>query len=115
VFGTPGILPGALGVRLNWTVAALLLLALVLANVPFLTERLFLVWRFASGGKGVRWRLLELIVLYFVLGAVAYAMEARLGPVHRQSWEFYAVTACLFLFFAYPGFVYRYLWRRRGP
>jgi len=24
------------------------------------------------------------------------------------------VTVCLFLVFAYPGFVYRFLWRRPG-
>jgi len=28
------------------------------------------------------------------------------------SWTVAALIACLFLVFAYPGFVYRYLWRR---
>jgi Na+(H+)/acetate symporter ActP len=97
---------------LNWTVAGLVLLALVLANLPFLTERILFVWEPRNGRKSVPWRLLELVLLYFVTGAIAYAMEARLGPVHRQSWEFYVITASLFLVFAYPGFVYRYLWRR---
>ena len=41
--------------------------------------------------------------------------ESRAGPVYRQRWEFYAVTVCLFLVFAYPGFIYRYLWRRPAP
>jgi hypothetical protein len=94
---------------LSWTVAALLLLAVVLANL------LFLVWPLPSGDKGVLWRLAELTVYYFVTGAVAYLMESRLGPVHTQRWEFYATTVCLFLVFAYPGFLFRYLWRRRGP
>jgi hypothetical protein len=97
---------------LNWTVAALLLLAMLFANLPFLSERLFLVWLPPSGQKSAWLRIAELITLYFVTGAVAYLMESRVGPVHAQRWEFYAVTACLFLVFAYPGFLYRYLWRR---
>ena len=100
---------------MNWTVAALLLLAVVLANLPFLSERLFLVWQFKHGEKKVRWRIAELVTYYAVTGAIAFWMESRLGPVYRQRWEFYAVTVCLFIVFAYPGFVYRYLWRRRGP
>jgi hypothetical protein len=99
----------------SWTVAALLTLAVVLANLPFLSERLFLVWSFKSGEKPVRWRLVELVAGYALTAAIAWWMESRLGPVYRQRWEFYAVTVCLFLVFAYPGFVYRYLWRRRGP
>lgn len=97
---------------MTWTVAALLLLAAVLANLPFLTERLLLVWLPRSGRKSMWLRVLELVIYYSVTGAVAYAMESRLGPVHAQRWEFYAVTVCLFLVFAYPGFLYRYLWRR---
>ena len=100
---------------MNWTVAALLLLAAVLANLPFATERIFLVWSPASGVKPIGWRLVELVVYYFVTGAVAWLMESRVGPAHAQRWEFYATTACLFLVFAYPGYVVRYLWRRRGP
>lgn len=99
---------------MNWTVAALVLLAVVLANLPFLSERLLLAWTFKSGRKTVAWRIIELVGCYFLTGGVAYWMEARLGPVYRQTWEFYAITASLFIVFAYPGFVYRYLWRRRG-
>ena len=100
---------------MNWTVAALLLLAVLLANLPFLSERLFLVWPLRDGVKSAPFRILELLSYYALTGAVAFWMESRLGPVYRQRWEFWAVTACLFLVFAYPGFVYRYLWRRTGP
>ena len=41
-------------------------------------------------------------------------LEGKLGDIHKQNWEFYAINASLFVVFAYPGFVYRYLWRRRG-
>lgn len=99
---------------MSWTVAALIALAVVLANLPFLSERLFLVGVSRGGRKSVVWRLVELASYYALTAAVAFWMESRLGPVYRQRWEFYAITVCLFLVFAYPGFVYRYLWRRRG-
>jgi uncharacterized membrane protein len=97
---------------MSQAVVILLVLALVAANLPFLVERVFFVWRPRSGGKGLVWRLIELVVLYFVIGGLAYFVEGRFGPVQPQNWEFYAVTACLFLVFAFPGFVYRYLWRK---
>ena len=99
---------------MSGTVAALLLLAAVLANLPFLTERVFLVLPPRTGQKSAWLRLLELAAYYGVTAGVAWLMESRVGPVHGQRWEFYATTVCLFLVFAYPGFVYRYLWRR-GP
>lgn len=99
---------------MNWSIAALLLLSAVLANLPFFTERLFFVWAFKSGSKSLAWRLCEIVVLYFIAGCAAWLMESKVGPVHGQSWEFYAITACMFLVFAYPGFVYRYFWRKPG-
>ena len=36
----------------------------------------------------------------------------RAGQIAAQGWEFYAITAALFLTFAFPGFVWRYLLRR---
>ena len=91
----------------------LLLLALLAANLPWFSERLFYVIPLKTQPKSVAWCLLELIVLYFVMGAIAfYAERATMGQAVPQKWEFYAVTACLFLVFAFPGFVYRYFWRR---
>lgn len=91
----------------------LLAIALIAANLPFFAERLFFVKQLESG-KHVGWRLLEMTVLYFVIGGLAWLLERKTGDVHSQNWEFYAITASLFLVFAFPGFVYRYLWRRRG-
>jgi uncharacterized protein YjeT (DUF2065 family) len=58
-------------------------------------------------------RLIELLVFYFAVGGLALVLEGRVGQVAPQGWEFYAVTAALFLTLAFPGFVYRYLLRRR--
>ena len=92
----------------NESVVAVVLLALFAANWPFITQRLFGVLRLASG-KSLFVRLLELIVLYFVIGGVGLMMEQRLGQIAPQKWEFYAITATAFLTFAFPGFVWRYL------
>ena len=60
-------------------------------------------------------RLAELVLLYFLVGLLALALERRLGQIYPQGWEFYAITATLFVTLAFPGFVWRYLTKRRGP
>lgn len=102
-----------------WLVVAISLAA---ANLPFLTERVFgfipLKPRASGDGslrtKSFPLRLLELIVLYFVVGFLARMLESRIGGVFAQNWEFYAITGCLFLVLAFPGFVLRYLRKRRA-
>lgn len=89
-------------------------LAFAAANLPFMLERRLFVLPAREDRKGLAWRLLELVLMYFIVGGIAWLVEKNLGPVHPQHWEFYATTACLFLVFAYPGFVYRFLWRRKG-
>jgi len=90
-----------------------ILLALCAANLPFLNERVLGVLPLKRAEKPVWARLLELLVLYFVVGAIAWMLEARLGNAFSQGWEFYAITGCLFLVLAYPGYVLRYLRKRR--
>ena len=120
----------------GWLVLAV---AAAAANLPFANERLFgfLPLPQGRGGKSptadssssassssaspaapARTKsffahLLELLVLYFIVGALAYALEAGIGNVFAQGWEFYAITGCLFLVLAFPGFVLRYLRKRR--
>ena len=94
------------------------LLALTCANLPFATSRLFGLLRppigVVRGRKSAWWHLAELIVLYFVVGALGTALEARAGNVFEQGWQFYAVTFCLFLVLAFPGFTFRFLTRHRA-
>ncbi|MBP7566200.1 MAG: DUF2818 family protein [Burkholderiaceae bacterium] len=90
-----------------------LVLALVSANLPFLNQRLFGVLALPSGRKLLAVRLAELVVLYFVVGAIGLLLEKRLGRIAPQTWEFYAVTAALFVTLAFPGFVWRYLLKHR--
>jgi hypothetical protein len=89
------------------------LLALFGANLPFFNERLFALVPLPMPVKPVWVRLLELLVCYFVVGLIARVLEAKIGSVFPQGWEFFAITTCLFLVFSYPGFVLRYLRKRR--
>ncbi|WP_249383823.1 DUF2818 family protein [Chitinivorax sp. B] len=93
--------------------STILLAALMVANLPFISNRLFFVFQ-CNGKKGLQWRLLELLILYFLLGAVSILIERQFGPVQAQKWQFYASTAAVFIVMAAPGFIFRYLWRKPG-
>jgi formate hydrogenlyase subunit 3/multisubunit Na+/H+ antiporter MnhD subunit len=104
-----------------WIVLAV---AFAAANLPFASERVFgfIPWPAGQGAspagqarnKPFVARLLELLVLYFLVGAFAWLLESRIGNVFAQRWEFYTVTGCMFLVLAFPGFVFRYLRKRRS-
>ena len=87
-------------------------LALAGANLPFLTQRLFGLVPLRAP-KSLAIRLGELVVLYFLVGAVGLLLEQRAGQIAPQGWEFYAITGALFLTLAFPGFVWRYLVKHR--
>ncbi|AFJ02349.1 hypothetical protein Q7C_1196 [Methylophaga frappieri] len=89
----------------------LVLTYLVLANLPWVNERLFLMVKFASGKKSAWWRLLETLVYYFValLAGVGYEMQYA-GNVYQQDWEFFVTTLSLFLTFSVMGVIYRHQW-----
>ncbi|WP_093389576.1 DUF2818 family protein [Rugamonas rubra] len=104
----------------SWLVIAL---AMAAANLPFVNDRLFamLPFKSAAGDRRVAGRrkplfvrLLEMFVLYLVVGAAGFALEARIGNAFPQTWEFYAITGCLFIVLAFPGFVVRYLRKHHG-
>ncbi|WP_353246295.1 DUF2818 family protein [Limnohabitans sp.] len=93
-------------------ITALILLALVAANVPFINQRVLLLGP-QRLSKPLVWRLAELVLLYFVVGGVGLALENHAGQIAPQGWEFYAVTGTMFVTLAFPGFVYRYLMHRK--
>lgn len=90
-----------------WLVLAVALLG---ANLPFLNNRWLALWP-KTQPKHFGHHVLELVVLYFVVGAVGLGLEQYGGQLYPQGWEFYATTACLFLTLAFPGFVWRYLYK----
>jgi len=99
---------------MNQTLSVWLLVALGLlaANLPFLNNRLLAVFPLASP-KLLAVRMAEMVFWYFVVGGIGLLLEQRAGQIAPQGWEFYAITATLFITFAFPGFVYRYLFKHR--
>ncbi len=95
---------------------AYLVLAALAANLPFISERRLLVLPLPLGAtrKAFIWRLIELFLLYVLLGLVGRWLESRISPLHSQEWPFYATTFALFIIAGYPGFVIRYFWRKPG-
>jgi hypothetical protein len=89
------------------TVYLVIGLAFVAANLPFLIS--------ALGKRPLRlaWQLVLLVTAYFCVGAIGFAIESSLGKTTGQGWEFYAITFALFVTFAFPSFVYRYLLRHK--
>ena len=88
------------------------LVSLLAANLPFMSARFMAVYRLKEP-KSLSLRLLELVLWYFIAGAVGLGLEQRGGQIAPQGWEFYAITGTLFVTFAFPGFVYRYLFKLR--
>ena len=95
----------------SWSAWLVIVFALGLANLPFVSEQLFCCYSL-SGGKTLAIRCLELVVGYGAAGLLGMGLEIREGQSSPQGWEFYVITWCLFLTLAFPGFVYRYLSRR---
>lgn len=88
-----------------------IVLALLAANLPFFSQRLFGLAAL-SAPKSLAVRLGELVVMYFLAGGVGLLLEHRAGQIAPQGWEFYAITGSLFVTLAFPGFVWRYLVKR---
>jgi len=89
------------------------LLALLVANLPFISNRLFGVLALKTP-KNLAVRLGEMVLWYLLVGALGLYLEQRTGQIAPQGWEFYAITGTLFLTFAFPGFTYRYLFKHRS-
>ncbi len=102
---------------LSQSVAVWILIALAVAaaNLPFISERFFALvpiksWVTKPGTVVVG----ELVLLYALIGLIGYAFEAALMNPFPRGWEFYAITVCIFLVLGFPGFVYRYLLKKKG-
>jgi len=90
-----------------WLVVVVAFLA---ANLPFLNDRLVGIFPLQRR-KPLALRLAELVLMYLVVGGIGLLLEHRAGQIAPQGWEFYAITGALFITFAFPGFIWRYLWK----
>lgn len=89
----------------------ILVTAFILANLPWISERFFILFTPPFGGtKRVWMRLLEWLVFAAVTVLFAWGLEQKtMGAVHSQEWEFYAIFISLFVVFAFPAFLFRHL------
>lgn len=90
-----------------------IVLALLAANLPFVSQRLLGVLTLKQP-KILAVRLAELVVLYLLVGSVGLVLENKAGQIAPQGWEFYAITATLFVTLSFPGFVFCYLFKRHA-
>jgi hypothetical protein len=96
----------------TFSIWLVIVLAFLAANLPFATDRLLGVLALRTP-KPLPLRLAEMVLLYGVAGALGLLLERRAGQIAPQGWEFYAVTGAMFITFAFPGFIWRYLWKKR--
>ena len=88
-------------------IVVLLVLSFIVANMPWLSDKVFLFKSVTK--KSAWWRWLESFVGYLLLIALGLAAEYKsMGTLSTQDWEFYVVTLCLFVVLALPGFIYCY-------
>lgn len=89
-----------------------ILVALVAANLAFVSSKFLFIKPLEQ--KHVGWCLLEMLIWYVVIGLIGYSLETLMGNVFPKRWEFFAVTVCLFLVAAFPGFTWRFLVKHRN-
>jgi len=86
-----------------------IVISFIAANVPWMSDRYFMLVKPVNTRKSGLFRWLEWLVLYFIIGLIGLGLEQRfMGTRSEQDWEFFVINFCLFLVFALPGFIYRY-------
>lgn len=93
---------------MSLSVWIIIFVAFFSANLPFLNEK-FLFCISTKHVKKLYIQIYEIIIYYIIMGVFGLFIENNFGQIALQNWEFFAVTACLFVTFSFPGFVYRYL------
>lgn len=89
---------------------SLILLLFIIANLPWISERVFLIYSLKIQKKIII-RLIETLVFYFFSLLLSIFFEIRFsGEVYFQDWEFFAITFCLFVVMAVPSIIFRYQW-----
>ena len=90
-----------------------IVVAFLAANLPFANQRLLGLLPLKRPTKPLGLRLAEMVLLYFLAGGLGLLLENRAGQIAPQKWEFYAITGALFITFAFPGFIWCYLWKHK--
>jgi hypothetical protein len=81
-----------------------IVLALVAANLPFLSRApCSASWPLRARQAAGRCAWANWWLFYLLVGGLGLLLENRAGQIAPQGWEFYAVTGALFLTLAFPG------------
>lgn len=107
-------------------VVLLLLVTFLVANLPWLNERVLALIGLRSGSKPFLVRLVEWVIGFGLVALLAWRLELGCqisaaaffglaecpGELNPKSWEFFTVVIVLYAVFALPGFIY-FVERRR--
>lgn len=89
-------------------IVLLVIVGLVAANLPWLSDRILFVREAPGGHKHPAIRLAEWLLMYGVFLLVGFGLERAVdGGWHAQGWAFYVITLVLFAVFAAPGVIWR--------
>ena len=90
-------------------VLLLLFIAVVAANYPWLSQKVFFALPAPMAGKPAWMRCLEWLVNFGLVLLFGLGLERKInGVIHTQQWEFFVVGFLFFMVLAMPGFIYHY-------
>ena len=90
--------------------AIILLLFFIMANLPWISERVFFIYSLKMPKKIII-RLVETLVFYILGLLLAIFLEIKFsGEVYSQGWEFFSISLCLFVVMAVPSMIFHYQW-----
>ena len=90
-------------------VLLLLVVAVLAANYPWLSQKVFFVFPEPEAGKSSWMRCLEWLLNFGLVLLFGLGLERKInGVIHVQQWEFFVVGFLFFMVLAMPGFIYRY-------
>lgn len=90
-------------------VLLLLVVAVLAANYPWLSQKVFFILPEPREGKPAWLRCFEWLLNFGLVLLFGLGLERKInGVIHVQQWEFFVVGFLFFMVLAMPGFIYRY-------
>lgn len=90
-------------------VLLLLVVAVLAANYPWFSQKVFFVFSESRSGKPAWMRCLEWLLNFGLVLLFGLGLERKInGVIHAQQWEFFVVAFLFFMVLAMPGFIYHY-------